>query len=283
MEDLKFKNGAVLLAKKGKYFTVYPDQNIAVIRVTVKEEKVILGKKIDAVEESYVVSMNDGKVLSERYHYIKGENPTEFGSKGQPVENHDYLVLEFLDKEYNLKKCQLWYFEDIILETTNISISFPCLNPNPNYVCLQNNRKNSGNKWECIYSIKSGQEVTPRFGAVYPAPDFPHVPYYKATSSLGGMPGGQLKYSLMRWPENKEIFASIDDDISSVGFGVLGGLSNFFYVRSYEFNDKLYEYYHIDKHDNVVSLGSDEKMQEIFGDLKTRMSDRQAIKKLFKR
>lgn len=218
-------------------------------------------------EDHYELRTSDGKLL-EKARQIFCKRPSRYM---QP-DSDEYLYVQTMTKDYDLIKSQLYYLDKMLCEKTGgIDINFLTLDLNTRYVCLQKNRRRDDQRWEVVYDMQEQKEITPRVNTIYPSPQFPTIPYYKCSDHSRG----NLDYLLVKWPENKVIMRSKDQDFNPIDRGIFGGLSDFFYIEYSK------DYYFLDG-DTPVFIDSGPLANSVFGDLDKKMSHRTIIKRYFK-
>jgi len=171
-------------------------------------------------------------------------------------------------------KEESYLFVDNKLDKTvqKMDFNFFSMNPNINYICIKAHKGG-----EAIWDIKNRKYVTPQFNSIYPAPDFPRTPYYKATSHAGTeMDYGEAIYS---FPDNKQM-TKYYNNISSVGHGILGGFSDYYYTEDEHYNKKYWKKWGIPFLQDMPNY----LVGQILGDLQQQIKggDRGLIKRVFK-
>jgi prepilin-type processing-associated H-X9-DG protein len=154
-------------------------------------------------------------------------------------------------------------YQMILKKTDGTEISYFTMQPNGEYVVFSNRGK--GGKGEAIYSIKEKKMVTPWFVSMYPFHNFPKNPYYKGHETAG-------KEAIFKFPENKRVTSDFNN-MMSVGEGWNGDI----YYTSEEYGKYLYWM----KWNKPILHNRPEEAKRIFGDLKKKITYRQAIKKVF--
>ena len=153
----------------------------------------------------------------------------------------------------------------VIHKVNGAEFNFFSMDPNLDYMCISERENHS----EYIFDIKNKKQVTPKFRAIFPVPEFPKLPLYKARNNS--------KEAIFSFPDNKQLTPWFDD-ISSVGKGALGG-GNDYYSTTGEMGEVLFW-----KKWGIPILHDlpEKVVEKILNDLKGKITNRIIIKRLFK-